>query len=139
VSKRGRGRPKGFKLTEYSKEKIRQYRLGTRHSDETKDKISSSLRDHFKSLDRFSDTMVADYRYQEDVSEWIDDNQDELDDVRHILTNKRMVYVSQMEICKGLDIYDLSHNATPEFFLLLKEELLESNSGSKLIEVESLM
>ena len=41
---RKRGRPIGHKLSETTKEKIRQKRLGTSHTKETKDKISKSLR-----------------------------------------------------------------------------------------------
>lgn len=43
-----RGRPKGTKLSEETKEKIAAARRGTKHSDETKVKIANTLKEFFK-------------------------------------------------------------------------------------------
>jgi len=43
-----RGRPLGYKLSAESKDKIRKSRIGTTHSDGTKNKISKSLKAYFK-------------------------------------------------------------------------------------------
>jgi hypothetical protein len=43
-----RGRPVGYQLSEESKDKIRNGRMGTRHSQKTRDKISKSLKKYFK-------------------------------------------------------------------------------------------
>lgn len=47
--KKKRGRPFGHKLSEESKNKIRQSRLGQDHSDKTRVKISKSLNKYFNS------------------------------------------------------------------------------------------
>jgi len=46
--KRPRGRPKGYKLSVISKIKISNSRIGQSHSKETKQKISTSLKQFFK-------------------------------------------------------------------------------------------
>ena len=43
-----RGRPQGYKLSEESKDKIRQSRIGQIHDNEIKIKISNSLKRYFK-------------------------------------------------------------------------------------------
>jgi hypothetical protein len=43
-----RGRPVGYELSMESKNKIRKSRVGKMHSDQTKNKISKSLKAYFK-------------------------------------------------------------------------------------------
>ena len=123
--KHRRGRPLGFKLSEESKDKIRQKRLGTTHSEETKDKISRSLSAHFRSKDSLTDSLQHDYRFSPlSVSRWIDSNKSTINNSCDVLTNKRIVYFSQVEKSYGINIETyFSHNMTPEYILLLKEEL----------------
>ena len=50
MKKRGRGRPKGTKLTKTTKNKISRSRTGKRHSKETKAKISISVNKNGRSV-----------------------------------------------------------------------------------------
>jgi len=128
-----RGRPFGHRLDDRTKDKIRQHRLGTHHVQETKDKISKSLTKYFKNRDSFSKSINQEYsEISLEATEWIDENSDELDKESDILTERRLMYSRQLEISLGHEIEVLfGHNATPEFLLLLKEELNEKNVDIK--------
>jgi hypothetical protein len=128
-----RGRPFGHKLDNDTKDKIRQHRLGTHHNQETKDKISKSLSEFFKKRDSFSRSINQEYsEVSAEATEWIDENSDELDKVTDILTERRLMYSRQLEISLGHEIEVLfGHSATPEFLLLLKEELAEKDVDVK--------
>jgi hypothetical protein len=131
LSKR-RGRPFGYKLGDFTKDKIRQRRLGTHHDQETKDKISKSLTDYFRKRDSFSKSINQEYTEVSEAVEWIDENSDELDKEADILTERRLLYSRQLEISLGHEIEVLfGHSTTPEFLLLLKEELVEKNIDIK--------
>jgi len=128
-----RGRPFGHRLNDNTKDKIRQHRLGTHHDQETKDKISKSLSEYFKKRDSFSRSINQEYsEISSEATEWIDENSDELDKEADILTERRLMYSRQLEISLGHEIEVLfGHNATPEFLLLLKEELIEKDVDIK--------
>lgn len=135
-----RGRPQGYRLSEESKDKIRYSRFGTNHSEETKNKISKSLVKYFKKKDLLSENMYYDYRnFSEGVGDWILDNKEEIDHTEHVMTEKRLFFVGQLEISVGLDIDNFSHKATPEFLVLLKEELMEKGLTEELEELEALI
>ena len=124
--KRNRGRPIGFKLPESSKEKIRQSRFGKRHSKETCGKISQSLINYFKKRDPFVDNIRYEYKhFPQYVDEWLVDHKELLDDMEAVMTEKKLMFLKQLEINFGNEIDRFGHNTTPEFFLMLKEELLE--------------
>lgn len=118
-----RGRPFGHRLSEETKERIRQKRLGTKHSQETKDKISQSLIKYFKKRDTLSDSMQYEYSYiSEEAVDWVNEHREEIDAIEYVMTEKRLLYLNQLEICFGGDIEHIfGHNATPEFLVLLKE------------------
>jgi len=119
-----RGRPIGFELSEETKEKIRQSRLGKSHSQETRNKISKSLLRYFRKKDPVSEGISNEYKYfQREVTDWLYEHSSDLDDTDDIMANKRLVYLSQLELCYGSNIENFCHSATPEFLLLLKEEL----------------
>lgn len=134
VKKNSRGRPLGFKLSEETKDKIREKRIGRAHSEETKEKISRSLAAYFKSKDPLTDSLENDYRYfPEEANEWISDNSLSINDIGDVFTNKRLTYVGQqVEICYGEFIQNFSHNVTPEFLVLLKEELCKLGRTNEL-------
>jgi hypothetical protein len=123
--KKRRGRPYGHRLSEESKERIRRSRTGRRHCQETKDKISRSLSSYFKGRDSLS--MSMEYEYSEmspEAIDWICDNREFIDDSEFIMTEKRLMYLKQLEICMGNELEQIfGHNKTPEFLLLLKEDL----------------
>ena len=126
VEKNRQGRPLGFKLSEESKNKIRQSRIGKRHTQETKNKISKSRIKYYEEKDKLTDSLHYDYRfYQDGAHDWIDTNKAAINTCNNVLSNKKLSYLNQVERGCGDDIYKLfSHNITPEFVLLLKEELL---------------
>jgi hypothetical protein len=123
--KKRRGRPYGHRLSDESKERIRRSRLGRHHCQETRDKISRSLSAYFKGKDSLSVSM--EYEYSElspEATDWIYENRESIDDSEFIMTEKRLMYLKQLEICMGSELEQLfGHNKTPEFLLLLKEDL----------------
>lgn len=127
LKKQGRrGRPLGLKLSEETKDKIRNKRIGRPHTEETKDKIADSMNKHFKSRDLLTESLAYDYRFStEEAICWIDANEEEINKCEEVLTNKRISYTNQIEQPVGVNIDQLfGHSMTPEFILLLKEELL---------------
>lgn len=132
------GRPVGYELSDETKSKIRQSRVGKPHSLETRNKISKSLIKYFKSKDPVSVGMENEYKnFPIDARQWLYDHRHAIDNTDGIMTNKRIVYLNQLEICYGSEIDSFCHYATPEFFLLLKEELYGNKEA--LLELTSLI
>ena len=124
--KRSRGRPLGCKISEETKNKIRVSRYGVTHSQATKDKISTSLKEYFRLKNPLADGMLNDYsEYSSDVTQWIATNRDSINaEDADFITEKQLNNLSRLEICVGSDIEFLfGHNLTPEFLLSLKEEI----------------
>ena len=122
-----RGRPFGHRLSEETKNKIRDKRVGTHHSRETRDKISKSLTEYFKSRDSLADSIAHEYNHvsEKDI-DWIYNNREAIDSTEYVVTEKRLSYLKQVELSFGGDIEHLfGHNATPEFLLLVKEEIID--------------
>jgi len=140
ISKK-RGRPIGHRLSEYTKDKIRHGRLGTHHSKETKNKISRSLIEYFKKRDSLAASIAHEYSYvSEEAVEWIHDNREAIDATEHVITERRLSYLNQVELCLGGDIEKLfGHNTTPEFLLILKEEIAKAFGKDRVIELCSLL
>jgi len=135
-----RGRPSGLRLSEDTKDKIRQSRIGRSHSSDTKDKISKSLTKHFKNKDPLSESMEREYsEYSNEVGEWICDAECQLNDLDDVMTSKRLLYLNQIEVSYGHDIESFCHNATPEFLLILKEDLIELGLIKQIDELNSLI
>ena len=136
-----RGRPFGHRLSKETKDKIRNGRLGTHHTRKTRDKIYKYLVSYFKKRDSLADSIEQEYSYlSEEAADWVYANRDDIDETEHVMTEKRLSYLNQVELCLGSDIEKLfGHNTTPEFLLLLKEELIEALDKDKLIELHSLL
>ena len=136
-----RGRPFGHRLSEETKDKIRDGRLGTHHSKETKDKISKSLIAYFKKRDSLAASLEHEYSYvSEEAAEWVYDNRDVIDETDCVMTEKRLSYLNQVELCLGNDIESLfGHNTTPEFLLILKEEIAAVFGKDRVNELCSLI
>lgn len=136
-----RGRPFGHRLSEETKDKIRNKRIGTHHSKETKDKISKSLIEYFKNKDSLAVSMEHEYSYMsEEAAAWVYNNREAIDDTDNVVTEKRLYYLNQLELCLGSDIENFfGHNATPEFLLMLKEEITELFGEDRVIELCSLL
>jgi len=141
IIKRKRGRPSGHRLSNDTKEKIRRKRLGRSHSQRTKDKISKSLIAYFKNKESLSMSIEHEYSYiSEEAVEWISEHREEIDVTEHVMTEKRLMYLKQIEICLGSDIeYLFGHNATPEFLMILKEEMQEKGLTADMAELHSLL
>lgn len=124
---RKRGRPRGYKLSEKSKHKIRLKRLGTHHTLETRNKISRSLKAYFRRRDSLSKSIKDEYLYISDEAvDWIIDNKDEIDSTENVMSMRRLNNLQQLELYLGSEIEDLfGHQMTPEFLILVKELLQE--------------
>lgn len=130
VDKRRRGRPLGFRLSESSKKAISIAKTGQKHSQETKDKISRSLILYFRKKNLFSDEIMNRYCRSEDdyLFDWINDVQDELNSSEDILPTKILNNKTKIELTCGNNIEYLNHSMTPEFVVILKEEIMRINS-----------
>lgn len=124
-----RGRPLGFKLSEGSKRSISQSKLGQRHKNSTKDKISSSLIMYFRRKNPLSEEIINKYCYANDdvVCGWMNDIQDDLDASMDILTERALRNKNRIEISCGGNIEIFGHSITPELLLLFKEFCEENN------------
>jgi hypothetical protein len=138
--KRQPGRPKGYKLSEATKDKIRAKRLGTKHSKETKDKISRSLLAYFKKKDSLADSIQHEYiTISKEAVKWLVANKNNINETEYVLTDRRLWFLQQLELCIGKDIELFGHDATPEFILCLKEDLEESGRHADVEEMYSLL
>jgi len=124
---RPRGRPFGHRLSDCTKEKIRQSRIGKKHSEATKNKISRSLLIYFRKKNSLAESIEHEYSYiSEEATDWISENREEIDAKldSSVLTDKRMYYMNQIELNFGSEIeYLFGHNMTPEFLVMIKERL----------------
>jgi hypothetical protein len=139
--KNRRGRPLGYKLSDATKDKIRQKRLGSSHSMETRNKISKSLLAYFRNKNALSVSMEVEYGdFPEEAVEWIYMNSEDINASEGVVPEKRLSSMNQLEICLGSDIEFLfGHNTTPEFLILLKEELYERGNMEEISELRSLI
>jgi len=139
ITKKKAGRPYGHRLSEGTKDRIRQKRLGCCHTKETKDKISRSLAAYFRKRDSLSLSLENEYSYVSDEAvDWVCDHREDIDKTEHVMTERRLIYLRQLEICMGSDIEHLfGHNITPELLMILKEELKEE--GQNELELHSLV
>ena len=118
-----RGRPLGFKLSEYSKRAISASKQGQRHKNETKDKISKSLLIYFRSKDPLSEELINMYCRTDDdeLCGWINDISEELDSLDDIMTIRALRNARRIEMTAGHNIEYFSHEVTPEMLVLFKE------------------
>lgn len=120
-----RGRPLGFKLSEASKRAISMSKTGQRHKPETKERISKSLVKYFRKKNPLSEEITDRYcRIDDDeLCDWVNDNQDELDASVDVLTEKALRNKTKIEITCGPSIEFFCHRLTPEYFIILKDIL----------------
>jgi hypothetical protein len=123
------GRPVGFKVSEETKDRIRDKRLGSCHSEETKRKISESLSMYFKKRYSLSDDFLNEYGYtSREIREWVDSNLNRLDEMIDVVTNRRIMYIARwLELGTGDNTDKLGHELTPEFLLLIKEDMFDND------------
>jgi hypothetical protein len=137
-----RGRPKGHKLSSETKDKIRRSREGRSHSIATREKISKSRIKYFKKRDLLADSLGEEYLYidpSQESNQWIVSKHSKINSFKDVFTNRRMMYMRQVELYVGSDSELFSHSATPEFFLSIKEELEAMNLIEELKELASII
>lgn len=122
-----RGRPVGYRLSETSRKAISQSKIGQKHSQQTKDKISRTLIHYFRRLNPLSDEIINRYCRSDDdnICDWITDIREELDDDEGIKTDRSLRNIRKIEISCGHNVEYFSHDLTPETILLLKERCEE--------------
>ena len=119
-----RGRPLGFRLSENSKRSISQSKLGQKHKNTTKDKISQSLIMYFRRKNPLSDEIINRYCNGDDddfLYSWMEDVQDDLNSSMDILTERSLRNKTKVEISCGHNIEFFGHSITPELLVLFKE------------------
>jgi hypothetical protein len=118
-----RGRPLGFKLSDYSKRAISASKKGQRHRNETKDKISRSLLIYFREKDPLSEELINMYCRADDdeLCGWINDVSSDLDSADDIMTIRSLRNTLRIEITVGNNIEYFSHDVNPEMLVLFKE------------------
>lgn len=126
MSKRRRGRPLGFRLSEESKRAISESKKGQRHKQETKDKISRTLMLYFRKQHPISQEIISKYcRVTDDaLCKWANDISEELDTFEDIKTERAMNNIRKTEIMYGQNIEYFSHELTPEAILIIKEDCI---------------
>jgi hypothetical protein len=137
--KKNRGRPYGHRLSEKTKDKIRQKRLGSQHTQETKDKISRSLTEYFRKRNSLFSSIKHEYSYvSAEAENWVCEHKEDIDKINNVMTERRLAHIKQLEICMGSDIeYIFGHSITPEFLMILKEEMQEAGQSEP--ELDSLV
>jgi len=121
--KKRRGRPKGFRLSEESKQKISKSKEGQRHTQETKDKISKSLILYFRKLNPLSEEIEKRYCRcdDDDTCGWVHDVRNDLDSLTDVMTDRSLRNTRRIELTCGNFIEFFGHNVTPEMIVLFKE------------------
>lgn len=124
-----RGRPLGFRLSEGSKRAISQSKLGQKHKNSTKDKISNSLIMYFRRKHPLSEEIINKYCYADDdlLCCWINEIQDDLNASMDILTERSLRNKTRIELNCGYNIECFGHSITPELLLLFKEFCKKNN------------
>lgn len=125
TAKKKRGRPVGYRLSEESKRAISESKKGQRHNIETREKISRSLKRHFRNLNPLSSEVRRAYgRCGKDTCEWVKSTpvKEALDLCDDVLTDRCIRNTNKVEIAFGEHIERFSHEFTPEAMLLFKEE-----------------
>lgn len=117
-----RGRPIGFKLSDESRKAISEAKIGQKHSQETKDKISKSLILYFKKQHPLSDEIESRYcEMDEYLQDWADSVKNRLNEITDVMTRRSMRITRRIEMNCGNNIEYFGHNLTPEVILLFKE------------------
>ena len=91
---RGRGRPLGFKLSDVSKQAISDSKKGQHHSESTKEKISKTLMQYFRTMYPLSDELYLQYKDEikssKEVRNWFNSIRTEYDATTNICTERSL-------------------------------------------------
>lgn len=132
MTKRRRGRPLGFKLSDSSKKAISDSKTGQRHSEATKEKISSTLIAYFKNKYPLSSELMDEYsdiiNDSDEHRAWFDNIVEYLDDTEDVCTERSLNSKRFREISIEYNIsmeenpYATRLLSSPEELCLLKEK-----------------
>lgn len=119
------GRPKNFKLSQQTKDKIAKSKLGKLRTIETKEKISGSLLTYFRLRNTVEKDLIKMYGKNSSESEWIKKNKEAINQIG-VDSISRMRSRSYTEIPCGSKIEFLARDEMdPEKICLLAEAIQE--------------
>lgn len=116
-----RGRPRGHRLSEATKNQISRSKMGNRHTLETREKISQGLIEYY----RCKNTLEKELQdmYGDVAGEWLKSNKEALN-ASECKTLSRLRNMNRIESTVGNFIEVIAcDDRTPEVLILLKEEL----------------
>lgn len=119
-----RGRPIGMKLSDESKQKISNGRMGCEHTMETKDKISESVSKYWRDLDSDVVGMLKQYEDDPEAYQWLLDHKDEIDDDPTFYSEQKRRNKRKLEVPGHIPSYfdNLRINdLTPETLVIMKD------------------
>ena len=144
MNKKGRGRPLGYRLSEESKRAISESKMGQRHTEETKEKISRTLMLYFKNIHPLSKELYDDYKdlidSDEEIKKWYESIRLSYDVTTNVLTEKSLNSKRLREISIEYNI-DMSSNSNVNSFVNNPEKMCELRTlcKSKGLDFESIM
>ena len=113
LNKQRPGRPLGFKLTEESKGKIRESRLGQTHDERTKRKISKSIKRYFKTPEGRAQLARCSYCASNKWRKFLnsDNGKEHLDKIRAM---QREMNKLTGDMCRDMHAYNKELNCMEE-------------------------
>jgi hypothetical protein len=117
---RGRGRPLGFKLSDFSKKSISDSKKGQHHSESTKEKISKTLTQYFRTMYPLSDELYEQYKSEiknsDEIQAWFYHIQEDYNSTTDVFTERSLNSKRFREISIELN---MSMEENPNFTQLL--------------------
>ena len=133
MSKVGRGRPKGYVVSQATKDKTSKTKMGSRHTIETRDKISEGVSRYFRSVNPVSKELINRYHKVDkdgSLEKWIRNNAEALDDGNGMMSDKILATRNRhMERQFGNNIEYMGHDETPESIVIAVEAVIIRNRG----------
>lgn len=106
----GRGRPKGYRLSNETRKKIAESKKGQKRDFSTREKIAAGVKKYYD--DHFVDKMFANYRMCDPIFEWLKDFMD---------SDMRGDHTHHLEDCFGDTIELFPSNENPEKWIITQD------------------
>lgn len=127
VKRSNRGRKEGYQASQQTKDKMSRSKLGQKHSNKTKDKISAGLMRYFRKKNSLAKELMKMYGNVDVAADWIREHEEEINSTENVNTLSRMRTIKTVEFPVGPAIEWLAiENITPELLVLAKEALEEN-------------